>query len=78
MTETASSPLSLFDIPGRVAIVTGASGAFGAFAAQTLAAAGAKLGERVYLTTGNPEAMRQGAVRAWGTTLTATQAQWGP
>jgi len=30
-----------------------------------------KLGKRVYLTTGDPEAMRQGAARAWGTTLTA-------
>jgi glutamate racemase len=31
----------------------------------------AVLGKRVYLTTGDPEAMRQGAARAWGTTLTA-------
>jgi glutamate racemase len=30
----------------------------------------AKLGTRVYLTTGDPEAMRRGAARAWGTTLT--------
>ncbi|OBK95253.1 hypothetical protein A5645_12935 [Mycobacterium asiaticum] len=28
--------------------------------------------ERVYLTTGNPAAMRHGAARAWGTMLTAT------
>lgn len=39
-----TSPLSLFDIAGKVAIVTGASGAFGAVAAQTLAGAGAKVG----------------------------------
>jgi NAD(P)-dependent dehydrogenase (short-subunit alcohol dehydrogenase family) len=36
-------PLSLFDVSGKVAIVTGASGAFGAMAAKTLAAAGANL-----------------------------------
>ncbi len=38
-----ANPLSLFDIAGKVAIVTGASGAFGAVAAQVLAGAGAKL-----------------------------------
>ncbi len=37
------NPLSLFDITGKVAIVTGASGAFGALAARVLAGAGAKL-----------------------------------
>jgi glutamate racemase len=31
----------------------------------------ARLGTRVYLTTGDPQAMRQGAARARGTTLTA-------
>jgi glutamate racemase len=31
----------------------------------------AKLGARVYLTTGDPDAMRQNAARAWRTTLTA-------
>ena len=30
-----------------------------------------QLGTRVFLTTGDPDAMRQGAARAWGTTLTA-------
>ena len=39
---------------------------------------GGKLSTRAYLTTGDPEAMRQGAARAWGTTLTATQATMGP
>jgi NAD(P)-dependent dehydrogenase (short-subunit alcohol dehydrogenase family) len=38
-----NNPLSLFNIAGKVAIVTGASGAFGAVAAQVLAGAGAKL-----------------------------------
>ena len=30
------NPLSLFDVRGKTAIVTGASGAFGALAAKTL------------------------------------------
>ena len=38
-----SDPGSLFDVKGRVAIVTGASGAFGGLAAQVLAGAGARL-----------------------------------
>lgn len=37
------NPLSLFDVRGKVAIITGASGAFGALAAKVLAAAGCKL-----------------------------------
>ena len=37
------NPLSLFDIRGKTAIVTGASGAFGALAAKTLAGAGASV-----------------------------------
>ncbi len=36
-------PLSLFDVKGKVAVITGASGAFGALAAQVLAGAGCKL-----------------------------------
>jgi len=36
-----NNPLSLFDVKGKTAIVTGASGAFGALAAKTLAGAGA-------------------------------------
>lgn len=36
-------PLSLFGVRGKVALITGASGAFGAVAARTLAAAGARL-----------------------------------
>jgi NAD(P)-dependent dehydrogenase (short-subunit alcohol dehydrogenase family) len=43
MSDVLRNPLSLFDISGRSAIVTGASGAFGALAAQVLAGAGAKL-----------------------------------
>ena len=37
------NPLALFDIKGKTAIVTGASGAFGALAAKTLAGAGANV-----------------------------------
>lgn len=37
------NPLALFDVRGKTAIVTGASGAFGALAAKVLAGAGAKL-----------------------------------
>ncbi len=43
MNDWLTNPLSLFDIKGKVAIVTGASGAFGALAAKVLAGAGAKL-----------------------------------
>lgn len=37
------NPLALFDIKGKTAIITGASGAFGALAAKTLAGAGANV-----------------------------------
>lgn len=37
------NPASLFDVKGKVAIITGASGAFGALAAKVLAGAGCKL-----------------------------------
>ena len=37
------NPLSLFDIKGKTAIVTGATGAFGALAAKVLAGAGASV-----------------------------------
>ena len=37
------NPLALFDVKGKTAIVTGASGAFGALAAKTLAGAGAQV-----------------------------------
>jgi NAD(P)-dependent dehydrogenase (short-subunit alcohol dehydrogenase family) len=43
MTPGLANPLSLFDVKGKVAVITGASGAFGALAAEVLAAAGAKL-----------------------------------
>ena len=43
MTDWLKNPLSLFDIRGKTAIVTGASGAFGALAAKVLAGAGANV-----------------------------------
>ncbi|MFT3673248.1 SDR family NAD(P)-dependent oxidoreductase [Aestuariivirga sp.] len=47
MTDTnddwLKNPLQLFDVKGKVAVITGASGAFGALAARVLAGAGCKL-----------------------------------
>ena len=37
------NPLSLFDVKGKVVVITGASGAFGALAAKVMAGAGCKL-----------------------------------
>ena len=49
------NPLSLFDVKNKSAIVTGATGAFGAIAAKTLAAAGAN----VVLTANNAEGLKK-------------------
>jgi NAD(P)-dependent dehydrogenase (short-subunit alcohol dehydrogenase family) len=58
MTEAwLKNPLSLFDIRGKTAIVTGASGAFGSLAAQVLAGAGAN----VVLAAGNAEELKKTA-----------------
>jgi NAD(P)-dependent dehydrogenase (short-subunit alcohol dehydrogenase family) len=43
MSELLRNPSKLFDVGGKVAVVTGASGAFGALASRVLAAAGARL-----------------------------------
>lgn len=43
MSDFIKNPLKLFDIRGKVAIVTGASGAFGSLASKILAGAGARL-----------------------------------
>lgn len=43
MSDLLREPWRLFDVRGRVAVVTGASGAFGALASRVLAAAGARL-----------------------------------
>jgi NAD(P)-dependent dehydrogenase (short-subunit alcohol dehydrogenase family) len=49
------NPAFLFDIRGKVAVVTGASGAFGALASKILTGAGAK----VALVAGNAEALAE-------------------
>ena len=43
MSALLRDPKRLFDVSGKVAVVTGASGAFGALASNVLAAAGARL-----------------------------------
>jgi NAD(P)-dependent dehydrogenase (short-subunit alcohol dehydrogenase family) len=43
VSEILDDPVRLFDVRGKVAVVTGASGAFGSLAARVLAAAGARL-----------------------------------
>jgi NAD(P)-dependent dehydrogenase (short-subunit alcohol dehydrogenase family) len=49
------NPLSLFDIKGKTAVVTGATGAFGALAAQVLSGAGCN----VVLSAGGTEALKK-------------------
>jgi NAD(P)-dependent dehydrogenase (short-subunit alcohol dehydrogenase family) len=53
--EFLKNPLSLFDVRGKTAIVTGASGAFGALAAKVLAGAGAN----VVLSAGNAAELKK-------------------
>ena len=48
-----NNPMAMFDVKGKVALITGASGAFGAVAAQCLSGAGCK----VVLAAGNADAM---------------------
>ena len=57
MSDFLKTPMSLFDVAGKVAIITGASGAFGALAAQVLAGAGARLA----LVAGKVEALEETA-----------------
>ena len=57
-----SDPLSYFDVSGKVALITGASGAFGAVAAECLSGAGCK----VVLAAGNSQAMAEVASRCKG------------
>lgn len=59
------NPLSYFDISGKVALITGASGAFGAVAARCLSGAGCK----VALAAGNADAMANVADACTGETL---------
>src|ERR1700722_9931704 len=56
--DVLKNPASLFDVRGKIAIVTGATGAFGAVAAKTLAAAGAS----VVVAANNAEGLKKLAV----------------
>jgi NAD(P)-dependent dehydrogenase (short-subunit alcohol dehydrogenase family) len=56
------NPLSLFDVKGKTAIVTGATGAFGVIAAKTLAAAGAN----VVIAANNAEGLKKLAAECTG------------
>ena len=58
-------PRDLFNVEGKVALVTGASGAFGAVAAQCLSSAGCKLA----LAAGNAEALTLVAGSCTGDTV---------
>lgn len=66
-----SDPLSMFDVSGKVALITGVSGAFGAVAARTLAAAGCKL----VLAAGNAEALAAIAEECSATDVKALNAR---
>ncbi|MEH6755647.1 MAG: SDR family oxidoreductase [Alphaproteobacteria bacterium] len=66
-----SDPLSMFNVSGKVALITGVSGAFGAVAARTLAAAGCKL----VLAAGNAEALAAIAEECSGTDVKALNAR---
>lgn len=57
-----SNPLSIFDVKGKVALITGASGAFGAVAARVLAGAGCSL----VLAAGNKAALDEIVAEAEG------------
>lgn len=59
-----SDPYSFFNIEGKVALITGASGAFGAVAAECLSGAGCK----VVLAAGNADAMAEVAAKCKGET----------
>src|SRR5579862_3400755 len=56
--DILKNPLSLFDVRGKTAIITGATGAFGALAAKVLAGAGCF----VVLSAGGAEALKKVAV----------------
>lgn len=58
------NPLSFFDVKGKTALITGASGAFGAVAARCLSGAGAN----VVLAAGNSDALAETAAACTGKT----------
>ena len=53
--DILKNPLSLFDVRGKTAIITGATGPFGPLAAQVLAGAGCNL----VLTAGGADALKK-------------------
>ena len=57
-----SDPQSMFNVQGKVALITGASGAFGAVAAQCLSGAGCK----VVLAAGNAAALEEVRAKCTG------------
>lgn len=67
------NPLSMFEVAGKVALITGASGAFGMVAARILAGAGAKL----VLVAGNQSALDEitQECRGMGAEVTAVNAR---
>ncbi|MGH1423873.1 MAG: SDR family NAD(P)-dependent oxidoreductase [Pseudooceanicola sp.] len=68
-----SNPLSMFDVKGKVALITGASGAFGMVAARVLAGAGCKL----VLAAGSADALSDiaGECRDMGADVTEVNAR---
>lgn len=70
-----TNPLSMFDIKDKVALITGASGAFGMVAARVLAGAGCKL----VLVAGNADALSEIAkeARAIGADVATVNARPG-
>ena len=59
ISEPLRNPLSLFDVKGKVAIITGASGTFGRATALALTA----LGGKVLLASGSKGRARRGCRR---------------
>jgi len=61
---SVDNPLSMFDVAGKVALITGASGAFGEVAARALSGAGCK----VVLAAGSADALSKVANNCTGET----------
>ena len=53
--STISNPFEMFDVKGKTALITGASGAFGMVAARVLSGAGCNL----VLVAGNQDALEE-------------------
>ncbi|AXI46728.1 oxidoreductase [Sulfitobacter sp. SK012] len=62
--SSLDNPMAMFDVAGKVALITGASGAFGAVAARCLSGAGCK----VVLAAGNADTMAEVAATCKGQT----------